>query len=187
MFHSNALFFFKVFLNSGFQRTLCGGQWAALSGNSYLASTGRLGCCAPGTFMSSPNAYPFSQADSCSDVCPTGKYGLGENDETSADLISCLECAVGKYINKTGVDVCKICTSGQYQEEKGQVSCKECKVGTYLSDPGSFDLLHGSEFSCQTCLGSSCKCTFDEQVWAFLTNEFSSSFPFSSTIFFFHL
>ena len=158
MFHySNALFFFKVFYQSVFKRTLCGGQWAALSGNSYLPTTGRLGCCSPGTYMSFPNLNPFSQADSCSDVCPTAKYGSIENDETSADLIICLDCSVGQYNDETGADECKVCTFGQYQEEKGQESCKECKVGTFLTDPGSFYLLHDSEFLCQTCLGSSCK------------------------------
>ena len=58
-----------MFLQSGFKRTLCGGKWQSLSGNNYLTSTGRLGCCPIGSFMSNP-FVAFLEADSCT-ACPS--------------------------------------------------------------------------------------------------------------------
>jgi len=72
-----------------FKRTMCGGAWQSLSGdNSFNTVTnwgtetqgrGKIGCCASGTFMSSPELNPFSQSGSCS-VCALTDV---ENDETS--------------------------------------------------------------------------------------------------------
>jgi surface protein len=75
-------FFSQVFRYSGFKRTLCGGQWQSLSSNSYLTSTGRLGCCLPGTYMSLPNADPFSTATSCA-PCDSGRYSASDDDTSS--------------------------------------------------------------------------------------------------------
>ena len=51
----------------GFDRTLCGGNWqSSPGGDNYLTSTGRLGCCDAGSYMSNPHLSPFSQATSCS-------------------------------------------------------------------------------------------------------------------------
>ena len=73
-----------VFQNSGFKRTLCGGKWqSSPGGDNYLTSTGRLGCCLPGTYMSLPNADPFSTATSCA-PCDSGTYSAS-NDDTSSD------------------------------------------------------------------------------------------------------
>jgi hypothetical protein len=67
-------------------------------------------------------------------------------------------CVAGTYSDQPSVSsTCKVCMFGQYQDEKAQDKCKECSVGKFLADPGSFNLYHTSEFSCQTCLGSSCK------------------------------
>ena len=83
----SVIIFFKVFQNSGFTRSLCGGQWEALSSNSFLPTTGRLGCCSPGTFMAKPNSNPFNQTTSC-ETCPAGYYG--SNDDTR-----CFDCPSG--------------------------------------------------------------------------------------------
>ena len=88
---------FKVFLNSGFTRTLCGGQWQALSLTSELelAPAGRLGCCSSGTFMAQPNSNPFTQATACEN-CPVGRTNDVENDDTGTDCrintVSVPEC-----------------------------------------------------------------------------------------------
>ena len=37
-----------------FTQLVCGGQWEALQSDSYLTSTGGLGCCIPGTYLSNP-------------------------------------------------------------------------------------------------------------------------------------
>ena len=72
-----------VFQNSGFKRTLCGGKWqSSPGGDNYLTSTGRLGCCLPGTYMSLPNADPFSTVTSCA-PCDSGTYSAS-NDDTSS-------------------------------------------------------------------------------------------------------
>jgi len=70
-----------VFKNSGFKRTLCGGEWQSLSSNSNLTSTGRLGCCPAGSFMSNPMLNPFLVANSCQQ-CPAGTGPVSSNDET---------------------------------------------------------------------------------------------------------
>jgi hypothetical protein len=76
--------FFKVFYNSGFTRTLCGGNWESLPGasnafNDTGSSTARLGCCLHGTFMAQPNLDPFTQATACAS-CPVGNYS-GMSDD----------------------------------------------------------------------------------------------------------
>ena len=58
---------------------MCGGQWESLSSTSYLTSTGRLGCCSPGTFMAQPNLNPFNKATAC-ESCPVGNYS-GMSDD----------------------------------------------------------------------------------------------------------
>ena len=79
-----------MFSNSGFTRTLCGGQWEALSSKrlgystNSLTSTGRLGCCSRGTFMAKPNLNPFSQATAC-DTCAVGRTTIVDNDDTSTE------------------------------------------------------------------------------------------------------
>ena len=83
------LFFFRssssflVFHSSGFERTLCGGQWETGQYTSsrtdqkvvlfktdfQIGSGARYGCCPPGKFMSSPFLNPFSVINSCKS-CP---------------------------------------------------------------------------------------------------------------------
>ena len=72
-------FFFTVFQSSGFTRTLCGGKWQSLHSNSFLTSTGRLGCCPIGSFMSNP-FVAFSEADSCT-ACPSNALTTIANDD----------------------------------------------------------------------------------------------------------
>jgi surface protein len=79
--HGLLFFLIKVFLNSGFKRTLCGGQWQSLSSNSYLTSTGRLGCCPIGSFMSNP-FVAFSVDESCT-ACPSNALTTIANDDIS--------------------------------------------------------------------------------------------------------
>jgi len=73
-----------VFLNSAFTQTLC---WP-LAFSSSTGSTGRLGCCSPGTFMAEPNLNTFSKATAC-EACPVGQYGSTVDD----DITSCTTCA----------------------------------------------------------------------------------------------
>jgi len=84
-------FFFKVFYNSGFTRSLCGGAWESLTTYAAFAqlgtSTARLGCCSPGTFMAS------STATVCAN-CPVGKYGSAVAD----DITSCTTLAISVTI-----------------------------------------------------------------------------------------
>ena len=84
IFEQCSFFFFKVFHNSGFTRTLCGGKWESLPGvssafNNTGSSTVRSGCCLHGTFMAQPNADPFTQATACAS-CPVGNYS-GMSDD----------------------------------------------------------------------------------------------------------
>ena len=69
----NNVLFSLVFTSSGFTRTLCG--WP------FPPSTGRVGCCSPGTFMAQPNENPFSKALAC-ESCPADQYS-SESDDLS--------------------------------------------------------------------------------------------------------
>jgi surface protein len=80
--------YFKVFYNSGFTRTLCGGQWQALSGSESTSaftvsnlgsSTARVGCCPINSFMSNP-FVAFLEADSCT-ACPSNALTTIANDD----------------------------------------------------------------------------------------------------------
>jgi surface protein len=76
-----------VFRDSGFKRTLCGGKWQSLSSNSYLTSTGRLGCCPIGSFMSNP-FVAFSWIDSCT-ACPSNALTTIANDDITCNNNVC--------------------------------------------------------------------------------------------------
>ena len=101
-FHTFFFFFFfsfKVFYDSGFTRTLCGGAWESLTGsdsvfNNLGSSTARLGCCSPGTFMENPTLTPFSKATACK-TCAVGQYGSDvDNDDTSCTAcVNQVNCA----------------------------------------------------------------------------------------------
>ena len=101
-----------VFMNSGFKRTLCGGKWESLSGNSYpgnyLTSTGRLGCCPPGTFMNS------STSTVC-DACTAGQYSDVDNDDTSCNLCvdqaKCVASTLNTCSTTSGIATKTPCTS----------------------------------------------------------------------------
>jgi surface protein len=66
-----------VFRDSGFKRTLCGGKWQSLSSNSYLTSTGRLGCCPIGSFMSNPFVVLGYILRVCEKGAQRGRLGFG--------------------------------------------------------------------------------------------------------------
>ena len=99
-------------MNSGFKRTLCGGKWESLSGNSYpgnyLTSTGRLGCCPPGTFMNS------STSTVC-DACTAGQYSDVDNDDTSCNLCvdqaKCVASTLNTCSTTSGIATKTPCTS----------------------------------------------------------------------------
>ena len=87
------LFFFAVFKNSGFKRTLCGSKWDTLTGadNAFknlgsgsTISTARYGCCPANKYMSSPEGTgTFKETVSCS-ACPIGQAASSVlNDDTS--------------------------------------------------------------------------------------------------------
>ena len=123
---------FPVFQDSGFTRTLCGGKWQSLSSNSYLTSTGRLGCCSPGQFMAS------STSTVC-DACPSGQYGSTVDD----DITSCNDCGMGKYGELDGQNsssACQDCGMGTYGDQTGQSSestaCTNCGTGKYNNQTG---------------------------------------------------
>jgi len=82
---SSVMFIAKMFFNSGFTRTLCGGAWDTLKSewtDTLGTSTARYGCCPAGSFMSNP-FVAFSEANSCS-LCTAGIFGTDVlNDETT--------------------------------------------------------------------------------------------------------
>ena len=126
-------FILVVFSDSGFHRTLCGGAWLSLTGNTgaFVESNtiARYGCCPSGSYMSSPNVNPFSIGLSCSS-CPTGYESAVENDDTSCTSISLTNiCTAGKYSDQTGVTSdaeCKPCSAGRYSNQTGLTSDAEC-------------------------------------------------------------
>ena len=92
-----------MFYKGAFKRTLCGSKWTTYKSQSKLSSTGRVGCCTSGKYMSSPEHNPFLIAKSCSS-CPVGRYGFdGENDDTSCSI-----CPKGKTndLGSAGISSC---------------------------------------------------------------------------------
>ena len=89
---SNVINMFAIFHKSGFKRTLCGSSWKTLTGDqnafTHLGSgstisTARYGCCSANKYMSSPEAHPFKEVNSCS-ACPIGQVASSVlNDDTS--------------------------------------------------------------------------------------------------------
>jgi surface protein len=87
-FHLNSVhsspflfFFFPVFDNSGFKRTLCGGAWS-LAFPTATGTNGRYGCCDAGAYMANPELNPFIKANACQN-CPMLDDNPTENSHTS--------------------------------------------------------------------------------------------------------
>jgi len=154
----SVIIFFQVFQNSGFKRTLCGGKWQSLYSNSYLTSTGRLGCCPAGQFMAS------STSTVC-EACPVGQYGSTVDD----DITSCNDCGIGKYNEQVGQSsesiACQNCGTGQYNEQIGQSLCQG------YCGAGKFSILTG-----QTNASSCISCPSGDY-----SNAGASSCPYTAT------
>ena len=169
--------FSKVFYNSGFQRSLCGGKWQALSSHSYLTLTGRLECwsmlnCPIGQFGSTVD----DDMTSCND-CGAGKYNEQVEQSTSAACKDCASdtfstvaasscpysatsCPPGTYAS--GTASCDACGVGMYNDQVGQSTCKDCGIGMYNDQigqtvPACKDCGIGKynnqvgQFSCRNC------------------------------------
>ena len=116
--------------SSLFNRTLCGGAFAILETQTQLTSeqggTGRLGCCPAGSFMSNPLLAPFVIANSC-DTCPTGRFSLVENDDTSC--ASCPVVADGTCNSCSDKDTCTAVTCAVNKFDTNAVATDGCEVG----------------------------------------------------------
>ena len=155
-FHTNKNFklflLFTVFYESGFTRTLCGGDWEKLYG-VLTGSSARIGCCPSGTYMSSPHYAPFLEVKSCS-KCPLdfpNDITTEPNDEIScngkcpkgtyyADALGCQSCFAGKFNNisgSTGSSSCLECALGSYSNKDGSSSCQNCLGGKTTNAIGS--------------------------------------------------
>ena len=132
-----------AFDNSGFVRTLCGGEWSLYFENTETLAGrfGRLGCCAAGMYLRLPTLNPFAAATACStcpsetfstrgaatscaytvNSCPIGTYASG--------TASCITCEKGQYNGDTGQDQCFGCTAGQFSSDIGQSVCSLCPSG----------------------------------------------------------
>ena len=90
----------SMFYASGFKQTLCGGAWESLKVDNklHLQTTGRLGCCPAGSFMSNPMLNPFSVANSCQQ-CPSGSFSAS-SDDTDCPY-SATMCPAGTYASGT--------------------------------------------------------------------------------------
>jgi surface protein len=163
----SVLFYFQVFYNSGFKRTLCGGKWQSLSSDSGLTSTGRLGCCSPGTFMAKPTLNPFSKATAC-EACPVGQYGSTVDDDitscnnncgtsgngANAATITCTTdtdqvattCNAGYGLIGSA---CVACDAFTYAVQGNSAVCQTCASGSY-TDTGTGT----TGTTCQTCATS---------------------------------
>ena len=120
-------FFFKVFYNSSFTRTLCGGAWESLTGsNSAFASLGsstaRLGCCSPGTFMAKPTLNPFSTTTAC-EACPAGQHGSAVDD----DITRCNDNPTCDDIDGSGADFASCVVGTTHLKD---VLSNTCATGT---------------------------------------------------------
>ena len=181
---------------------MCGGQWQALAnpgdvnGNSqpssHLTSTGRLGCCPAGSFMSNPILNPFLVANSCQQ-CPPGYFESSLNDDTQctacasgtysiggassclysattcpagtyASGTACQPCSAGTYSSTVGITDCAICSAGKFSTVVGRTTvCDDCPVGTHIGDTTTATK-HDEESDCGPCLFADefVGCTDDE-------------------------
>ncbi len=123
---------YSMFWNSGFKRTLCGGQWG-LAFSSSSGTKGRYGCCPAGSYMSKPQLDPFTAGEACSQ-CPPGSFGSASSNDDTNPL--CFTCEPGKYNNNYGATSCDTCASDSYSIG-GASSCSysatTCPAGTYAS------------------------------------------------------
>ena len=86
----------RIFYNSGFTRTLCGGAWESLTGDQNAfndlgtsgSSTARHGCCPIGSFMSNSFVAPFSEVNSCT-ACPSNALTTVINDDITCNNNVC--------------------------------------------------------------------------------------------------
>ena len=86
----------RIFYNSGFTRTLCGGAWESLPGDQNAfndlgtsgSSTARHGCCPIESFMSDPFVAPFSEENSCT-ACPSNALTTVINDDITCNNNVC--------------------------------------------------------------------------------------------------
>ena len=159
-----------VFQNSGFKRTLCGGQWDSLSSTSYLTSTGRLGCCPVDSFMSNPTQHPFDAETSCTS-CPVSKSTYSENDDVACqndpcsntngdvandDTYACI-CGTNECDSSSGfycVSSSSTCSAGDpCESDNGSLeNANDCKCGnTICYEPGKMFCLGSVNFCGSTC------------------------------------
>ena len=77
----------NIFMNSGFDRTICGSKWSSLS--AFSDGKGRSGCCNSGRYMSNYNLDPFVEANACTS-CPVNTYACTKNsDVTCGGTVAC--------------------------------------------------------------------------------------------------
>ena len=101
---------------SGFKRTLCGGVWELFKDTNGLTSTGRLGCCPIGLYMTQPEESPFVADDHCS-PCDPGLFTDDLSNDGGVDDTSCKYCPKGYEIKDGDTKQCHICSFSK-------VSCK---------------------------------------------------------------
>jgi len=148
----------NIFVNSGFNRTVCGGAWLSLLGtvnafnDSLGTSTARYGCCPIGSFMSDP-LIDFAIASSCT-LCPGGKLGTFPNDDSQEVACEncdagqsrqsdapgniCIDCPAGT--NSSKGSLCLDCPQG-LSSSKGSSNCNTCPAGRYLEDENAKSVL----------------------------------------------
>ena len=120
-------FYFTVFSSSGFNRTVCGGNWGT-SFTSATGTNGRYGCCDAGSYMSSPFLNPFVKATACSSCHsgPPGQYTASSNAFISCSPNTVCGKQVGGATRLTGASRTVAGT------------CAPCAANTYAAD-GSTD------------------------------------------------
>ena len=144
----------KVFDNSGFKKTLCGGKWPLYFNAAYTGRTGRLGCCPANQFLAKPEAHPFTATGSCA-ACPSGKSSVAGSYCTAAAAVecaagkiknaagTCITCILGKYSDQVSATVCKNCAAGKATSYAGATACTDCAKGEYGATAGAV--------SCKKC------------------------------------
>ena len=124
--------FLTVFLLSGFKRTLCGGKWSTLSG-VFTGSSGRLGCCPAGKYMSKPEVS-YSISASC-DTCLYTQAQIdssAENDDTA-----CMCTIKTDQANSLAAGATLACTSATTVRITPNDAGAQCNVGWGFKAGGS--------------------------------------------------
>jgi len=100
--------------------------------------------CHPGTWSGREGART---RDACAE-CPAGTY---QPAPRQANISTCMRCAPGTYVARTGAVACRKCPSGTWGADFEATECSVCPEGTWTQGSGSI-----RQDQCASCSAPGC-------------------------------